>query len=66
MSVILVSINGKLHFLIIFLHPDFSKQVKQKVTTPYLLVTSLEEEVTYKFSVRAQTIGYGPEVSVLF
>ncbi|KAK8382212.1 hypothetical protein O3P69_015266 [Scylla paramamosain] len=41
---------------------NFSKQVKQKVTTPYLLVTSLEEEVTYKFSVRAQTIGYGPEV----
>ncbi|XP_050687397.1 protein sidekick-like isoform X4 [Eriocheir sinensis] len=41
---------------------NFSKQVKQKVTTPYLLVTSLEEEVTYKFSVRAQTIDYGPEV----
>ncbi|KAK7082428.1 Protein sidekick-2, partial [Halocaridina rubra] len=41
---------------------NFSKQVKQKVTTPYLLVMSLEEEVTYEFSVRAQTIDYGPEV----
>lgn len=41
---------------------NFSKQVKQKVTTSYLLVTSLEEEVTYEFSVRAQTIDYGPEV----
>ena len=41
---------------------DFSKQVKQKVSTPYLLVTSLEEEVTYEFSVRAETINYGPEV----
>ncbi|XP_064109452.1 protein sidekick-like isoform X2 [Macrobrachium nipponense] len=41
---------------------NFSKQVKQKVVTPYLLVMSLEEEVTYEFSVRAQTIDYGPEV----
>ncbi|ROT77317.1 hypothetical protein C7M84_004018 [Penaeus vannamei] len=41
---------------------NFSKQVKQKVGTPYLLVTSLEEEVTYEFNVKAQTIDYGPEV----
>nr|XP_045601913.1 protein sidekick-like isoform X1 [Procambarus clarkii] len=41
---------------------NFSKQVKQKVTSSYLLVTSLEEEVAYEFSVRAQTIEYGPEV----
>lgn len=46
------------------LSPDFSKQVKQKVGTPYLLVTSLEEEVTYEFNVKAQTIDYGPEVSL--
>lgn len=37
--------------------------MKQKVGTPYLLVTSLEEEVTYEFNVKAQTIDYGPEVS---
>ncbi|MCL4132716.1 UNVERIFIED_CONTAM: hypothetical protein GTU68_036672, partial [Idotea baltica] len=41
---------------------NFSKQVKQKVTTMYLLVQSLKEEVTYKFSVKAETIGYGPQV----
>ncbi|KAK4323993.1 hypothetical protein Pmani_005348 [Petrolisthes manimaculis] len=41
---------------------NFSKQVKQKVTSPFLLVTSLEEEVAYEFSVRAETIDYGPEV----
>lgn len=46
----------------VYMVADFSKQVKQKVTTTYLLVQSLKEEVTYKFSVKAETIGYGPEV----
>ncbi|CAL4132916.1 unnamed protein product, partial [Meganyctiphanes norvegica] len=41
---------------------NFSKQVKQKVTSTHLLVTTLEEEVAYEFSVRTQTIDYGPEV----
>ncbi|KAG7176448.1 sidekick-like 1 [Homarus americanus] len=59
--------NGKIvGYLVTYetARPDenFSKQVKQKVTTSYLLVTSLEEEVAYVFSVRAQTIDYGPEV----
>lgn len=39
---------------------EFSKQVKQKVTGTSLLVQNLEEEVTYTFTVRAQTIDYGP------
>lgn len=42
---------------------EFSKQVKQKVTGTSLLVQNLEEEVTYTFTVRAQTIDYGPAVS---
>ncbi|XP_050310715.1 protein sidekick isoform X2 [Anthonomus grandis grandis] len=41
----------------------FSKQVKQKVSTNYLQVQSLEEEITYTFTVRAQTIDLGPPVS---
>ncbi|XP_037934636.1 protein sidekick isoform X4 [Teleopsis dalmanni] len=41
----------------------FSKQVKQKVSNTNLLVQNLEEEVTYTFTVRAQTIDYGPAVS---
>ncbi|XP_018319090.1 protein sidekick isoform X2 [Agrilus planipennis] len=41
----------------------FSKQVKQKVTTTWLNVQSLEEEVTYTFTVKAQTLDYGPPVS---
>ncbi|XP_056641389.1 protein sidekick isoform X2 [Diorhabda sublineata] len=41
----------------------YSKQVKQKVTTTYLQVQSLEEEVTYTFKVKAQTIDYGPPVA---
>ncbi|CAH0555093.1 unnamed protein product [Brassicogethes aeneus] len=41
----------------------FSKQVKQKVSTNYLQVQSLEEEVTYTFTVRAQTIDFGPSIS---
>ncbi|XP_054261356.1 protein sidekick-like [Macrosteles quadrilineatus] len=40
----------------------FSKQVKQKVSDKSLLVQTLEEEVTYTFTVRAQTIDYGPAV----
>ncbi|KAL5276641.1 SDK2 family protein [Megaselia abdita] len=41
----------------------FSKQVKQKVTGTTLIIQNLEEEVTYTFTVRAQTIDYGPQVS---
>ncbi|XP_073831579.1 sidekick cell adhesion molecule isoform X12 [Musca autumnalis] len=41
----------------------FSKQVKQKVSGTSLLVQNLEEQVTYTFTVRAQTIDYGPVVS---
>ncbi|XP_043274054.1 protein sidekick isoform X3 [Venturia canescens] len=41
----------------------FSKQVKQKVTESSLLVQPLEEEVTYTFMVRAQTIDFGPSIS---
>lgn len=41
----------------------FSKQVKQKVTGTDLYVHSLEEEVTYTFSVRAHTIDNGPSSS---
>lgn len=41
---------------------EFSKQVKQKVTGTSLLVQNLEEEVTYTFTVRAQTIDYGPPI----
>lgn len=37
----------------------FSKQVKQKVTTTWLVVANLEEEVTYYFSVRASTYDLG-------
>lgn len=40
----------------------FSKQVKQKVTESSLFVQTLEEEVTYLFSVRAQTIDYGQPI----
>lgn len=41
----------------------FSKQVKQKVSGTTLHVRSLEEKVTYTFTVRAQTIDYGPPVA---
>lgn len=33
------------------------------MTTTYLHVQSLEEEVTYTFKVKAQTIDYGPPVA---
>ncbi|XP_019697114.1 protein sidekick isoform X2 [Harpegnathos saltator] len=41
----------------------FSKQVKQKVNETSLLIQPLEEEVTYTFTVRAQTIDFGPPIS---
>uniref|UniRef100_A0A182PUC6 Protein sidekick n=1 Tax=Anopheles epiroticus TaxID=199890 RepID=A0A182PUC6_9DIPT len=41
----------------------FSKQVKQKVTGTSLKVLNLEEEVTYTFTVRAQTIDFGPPIT---
>lgn len=41
---------------------QFSKQVKQKVADTSLLIQSLEEEVTYTFTVRAQTLDYGPPI----
>lgn len=37
--------------------------MKQKVTGTSLVVQNLEEEVAYTFSVRAQTIDYGPATS---
>lgn len=37
--------------------------MKQKVSTTFLYVQSLEEEVTYTFTVRAQTLDYGPPIS---
>lgn len=37
--------------------------MKQKVTGTNLLVQTLEEEVTYMFTVRAQTLDYGPAVT---
>lgn len=42
---------------------EFSKQVKQKVQGTNLVIQNLEEEVTYTFTVRAQTIDYGPPIS---
>ena len=56
--------DKKLDFFSIVLCPKgFSKQVKQKVTETSLLVQPLEEEVTYTFMVRAQTIDFGPPIS---
>ncbi|KFM81271.1 Protein sidekick, partial [Stegodyphus mimosarum] len=40
---------------------DFSKQVKQKVTSTSLSVHGLAEAVAYTFRVRAETFDYGPE-----
>ena len=36
--------------------------VKQRVSERFLFIHNLEEEITYTFSVRAQTIDYGPPV----
>ncbi|XP_014483007.1 PREDICTED: protein sidekick isoform X1 [Dinoponera quadriceps] len=41
----------------------FSKQVKQKVNETSMLIQPLEEEVAYTFTVRAQTIDFGPPIS---
>merc|ERR1719242_1531006 len=41
---------------------NYSKQVKQRVSERFLFIHNLEEEITYTFSVRAQTIDYGPPV----
>ena len=45
-----------------FILTDYSKQVKQRVTDRFLFIHNLEERVAYTFSVRAQTIDYGPSV----
>lgn len=47
----------------LLLNAGFSKQVKQKVSGTSLQVQTLEEEVTYLVTVRAQTIDYGPAIS---
>ena len=36
--------------------------MKQRVSERFLFIHNLEEEITYTFSVRAQTIDYGPPV----
>ena len=41
----------------------FSKQVKQKVTETSLVIQSLEESVTYTFTIKAQTIDFGPIIT---
>ena len=54
-----------IHIYINYKHlcTDYSKQVKQRVTEPMLFVHNLEEKITYTFTVKAQTIGYGTAVS---
>jgi protein sidekick len=57
--------NGEIQFYLVTYktaEPDdsFSKEVKQRVQEPHLLVTDLDEGIAYTFSVRAYTIGYGP------
>lgn len=37
--------------------------MKQKVSGTHLILQNLEEEVTYTFTVRGQTIDYGPAIS---
>ena len=56
--------SDKDQFLQIFINSisDYSKQVKQRVSERFLFIHNLEEEITYTFSVRAQTIDYGPPV----
>ena len=39
---------------------DYSKQVKQRVSENFMYIHNLEERIPYTFSVRAQTIDYGP------
>ncbi|CAG0892307.1 unnamed protein product [Darwinula stevensoni] len=57
--------NGEIQYYLVTYRtaePDdnFSKEVKQRVSDTHLLVTDLDEEITYTFSVRAYTIGFGP------
>ncbi|VDM39837.1 unnamed protein product [Toxocara canis] len=45
------------------LREEFKKEIQEKTTATYLLAENLEENVTYFFSVRAETLaGYGDEV----
>eukprot|EP00090_Calanus_glacialis_P041134 TRINITY_DN7227_c0_g1_i2.p1 TRINITY_DN7227_c0_g1~~TRINITY_DN7227_c0_g1_i2.p1 ORF type:complete len:2186 (-),score=220.82 TRINITY_DN7227_c0_g1_i2:579-7136(-) len=39
---------------------NYSKQVKQRVSENFMYIHNLEERIPYTFSVRAQTIEYGP------
>merc|ERR1719266_422607 len=39
---------------------NYSKQVKQRVSENFMYIHNMEERVPYTFSVRAQTIDYGP------
>lgn len=52
-----------LRYVTFYIIVGFSKQVKQKVTETSLLIQPLEEEETYTFMVRAQTIDFGPPIS---
>jgi hypothetical protein len=46
------------------LKEEFKKEIQEKTSLTYLLADNLEENVTYFFSVRAETgAGYGPEIS---
>lgn len=55
--------NNTLNYVNTFFYSSaFSKQVKQKVSATNLVIQTLEEEVTYIFNVRAQTIDYGPPI----
>ena len=52
-----------LEFISIFklnIFTDYSKQVKQRVSENFMYIHNLEERIPYTFSVRAQTIDYGP------
>lgn len=45
------------------LQEEFKKEIQEKTTSTYLVVNNLDENVTYFFSVRAETLaGYGDEV----
>jgi hypothetical protein len=44
---------------------NYSKQVMQRVSENFMYVTNLEEQVLYTFSVRAQTVEYGPPAAGL-
>uniref|UniRef100_A0A914R669 Fibronectin type-III domain-containing protein n=1 Tax=Parascaris equorum TaxID=6256 RepID=A0A914R669_PAREQ len=42
---------------------EFKKEIQEKTTSTHLLVNNLDENVTYFFSVRAETLaGYGDEI----